>query len=79
MNDRIREATAGKKDAFIRFVQALVRTPSFSDHEGDVAKLIEAEMKALGYDEVRIDKTGNVVGRIGEGDTIVMFDSHMAA
>lgn len=77
MNDRIREAAAGKKDAFIRFVQALVRTPSFSDHEGDVAKLIEAEMKALGFDEVRIDKVGNVVGRIGQGDTAILFDSHM--
>ncbi|HWP80454.1 MAG TPA: YgeY family selenium metabolism-linked hydrolase [Candidatus Acidoferrum sp.] len=77
MNERVKKATEARKDSFIRFVQELVRIPSFSDHEGDVAKRIEAEMKALGYDEVRIDKTGNVVGRMGSGDTVILFDSHM--
>jgi putative selenium metabolism hydrolase len=34
-------------------------------------------MKALGYDEVIIDSMGNLVGRIGNGEKIIMFDSHV--
>ena len=34
-------------------------------------------MIKLGYDEVKIDSMGNVIGRIGNGEKIVMFDSHL--
>jgi putative selenium metabolism hydrolase len=34
-------------------------------------------MKALDYDEVRIDRFGNVLGRIGDGPKVILFDSHM--
>ena len=40
----------------------LIRTPSYSGDEQAVAKLIAEEMRALGYDEVRIDDCGNVIG-----------------
>jgi acetylornithine deacetylase/succinyl-diaminopimelate desuccinylase-like protein len=47
----------------ITFAQKAVRTRSYSDEEGNFARLIQAEMGKLGYDEVCIDTTGNVVGR----------------
>jgi len=34
-------------------------------------------MIALGYDEVTIDSMGNVVGKIGNGEKVIMFDSHV--
>ncbi len=34
-------------------------------------------MIALGYDEVTIDSMGNLVGRIGNGEKAIMFDSHV--
>jgi len=34
-------------------------------------------MKKLDYDEAYIDGTGNVVGRVGDGEKIIHFDSHM--
>ncbi|MDR3230681.1 MAG: YgeY family selenium metabolism-linked hydrolase [Synergistaceae bacterium] len=61
----------------VAFAQVLVRAQSVSGHEGDVARLTEAKMRELGYDEVFIDRIGNVVGRIGNGEKTILFDSHM--
>lgn len=61
----------------IEFTQSLVRIKSLSGQEGEVIKFIEKKMLALGYDEVRIDSMGNVVGKIGNGEKAIMFDSHV--
>lgn len=61
----------------IAFLQKAVQTRSYSDEEGPMAQLVLAEMQKLGYDEAYIDKTGNVVGRIGNGPKVIHFDSHM--
>lgn len=61
----------------IEFLQEAVRTRSYSDDEGGIAQLVLQEMERLGYDEARIDETGNVMGRIGDGPTVVHFDGHM--
>lgn len=61
----------------IQFLQKAVQTQSYSDEEGPMAELLVAEMSKLGFDEAVIDSTGNVVGRIGDGPTIIHFDGHM--
>lgn len=61
----------------IEFSQSLVRIKSFSGQEGDIARFIERRMIDLGYDQVIIDSMGNVLGRIGNGEKAIMFDSHM--
>lgn len=61
----------------IKFVQKSVQTRSYSDEEEAIAKVIVDEMQKLNFDEVFIDSTGNVIGRIGNGPTIIHFDSHM--
>lgn len=61
----------------IDFLVRAVKTRSYSDEEGPMAELVAAQMRSLGYDEVEIDKTGNVVGRIGNGDEIIHFDGHL--
>ncbi len=61
----------------LEFAQELVRIKSISGQEKEVVKLIETKMKALGYDEVRIDALGNVLGRIGQGGKSILFDSHV--
>lgn len=58
--------------------QGLVRTPSPSGQEGAVATLLVDAMQANGWEEVRVDRMGNVIGRIGpEGAPGLMFDGHM--
>ncbi len=51
-------------DDCVDFTQELIRTPSMSHQEAEIAKLIAAELKRLGFDEVAIDEAGNVIGRI---------------
>lgn len=61
----------------IEFAQSLVQIKSYSGQEEKAIKLVEQKMKALGYEEVIIDSMGNVVGRIGNGEKILLFDSHV--
>ena len=65
------------ENELIEFAQEAVRTRSYSDEEGNMAWLIKEKMEKLGYDEVKIDSVGNVVGKIGNGKKTVHFDSHM--
>jgi putative selenium metabolism hydrolase len=43
----------------------------------EVGDRIQAEMQELGFDEVRFDKMGNTIGRIGNGPRVIVFDSHI--
>jgi succinyl-diaminopimelate desuccinylase len=63
----------------MQFAAELVRIPSLSGEEEAVARRIADELRALGYDEVRTDRAGNVIGRIaGRGAAPpVMLSSHM--
>ncbi|MDZ4230596.1 MAG: YgeY family selenium metabolism-linked hydrolase [Dehalococcoidales bacterium] len=75
----LKEASARIADDVVAFTQSLVRTPSISGREQDVARLIISEMERLRYDEVFTDDMGNVVGIIrgsGQGENI-MFNGHM--
>ena len=63
-------------DDLLAFAQELVRIKSFSSQEEQVARHIASKMEALGFDEVKIDRYGNVLGRVGDGERIILFDSH---
>ena len=65
------------EEGLINFAKRLVQIKSTSGKEEELAKYIEKEMIKLDYDEVFIDKIGNVVGRIGNTGKKIMFDSHM--
>lgn len=60
----------------VRFLRDLIAIPAESGHEGPVIARIRQEMEKTGFDEVRIDGMGNILGRIGSGKTVVMMDSH---
>ena len=59
------------------FLQDIVRIPSLSEHEGAVIERIGEEMRALGFEEVRTDAMGNLIGRIGSGPTVIALDGHI--
>jgi putative selenium metabolism hydrolase len=61
----------------IAFTQSLVRIRSMSGQEEEIIRFIETKMKSLGYDEVVIDSMGNLLGRIGNGEKSILFDSHV--
>jgi acetylornithine deacetylase/succinyl-diaminopimelate desuccinylase-like protein len=63
----------------VRFAAELIRIPSLPGEEEEVALRIMEELRALGFDDVAIDRAGNVVGRTAGtgGASPVMLSSHM--
>ncbi|MGE5641543.1 MAG: M20/M25/M40 family metallo-hydrolase, partial [Byssovorax cruenta] len=61
----------------IEFTQSLIRIKSMSGQEEEIIKFIEQKMESLGYEEVIIDSMGNLLGRIGDGEKSILFDSHV--
>ncbi|MHB1525962.1 MAG: YgeY family selenium metabolism-linked hydrolase [Candidatus Dormibacteria bacterium] len=55
----------------------LIHTPSLSSEEEAVVNLLVERMTTLGYDEVRVDGFGSVIGRIGSGPIKIVYDSHI--
>lgn len=75
--DRIHSRVADDREAIVRFLRELCAIPSYDGRIGDVGERVADEMRALGYDEIFFDDMGNVVGRIGDGDRILVYDSHI--
>ena len=69
----------GLREEALSFARELIRTPSPSLQESAVARLVEAKMQALGYDQVFADEYGNVVGIMWgrAGESTVLLSSHM--
>ncbi len=59
-----------------RFLSDLVKIPSVSSNEKSVIERIKKEMELIGYDEIRVDGFGNLLGRIGHGPRILAIDGH---
>ncbi|MGE5360948.1 MAG: YgeY family selenium metabolism-linked hydrolase [Bacteroidales bacterium] len=61
----------------VRFLRELIAIPSESGCERDVVTRIAAEMTDAGFDEVKIDGLGNVLGRVGSGPRVIAIDGHI--
>ncbi len=67
-----------ERGRLVQFLQELVRIPSYSTQEGQLAERIAAEMDRLGLRDVQIDAIGNVVGWVGgQTGTTLMLNGHM--
>ena len=55
----------------------VVKHKSLSLHEESVIKEYKAIMEDAGFDEVRIDKLGNIIGRMGNGKKLITIDGHI--
>ena len=55
----------------------LVKIKSLSMGEEGVQKELKRQLEEAGFDEVRFDGLGNVIGRIGHGKRILTIDAHM--
>ena len=59
------------------FLRAIVSNPGESCEEQEHASVIYNEMVKLGFDKVKIDPQGNVLGEMGSGKTLIAFDAHI--
>lgn len=77
--NKIDDIIADSSDEIIDFLRELIKIPSPSCREREVANAIASKMRDLQYDAVKIDKFGNVIGLIkgsGKGASI-LFNGHM--
>ena len=77
MVQQIRERVDAYHDDIIQFMRDIVAIPSYDSQIGPVGERIAQEMRKLGFDEVRFDVQGNILGRIGDGPRKVLYDSHI--
>lgn len=73
----IQKRVEASREDIIKFMRDLVAIPSMESQLKDVGDRIAAEMNKLGFDEVRFDKMGNIMGRIGSGKRVIVYDSHI--
>ena len=77
MNGRILDAARRNEASVGGFLRELIAIKSTSSHEGAVVERIGEEMTKCGFDEVRVDPMGNILGRIGKGKKIIAYDAHV--
>lgn len=66
-----------RRDDIITFMREICAIPSMESQIKDVGERCAREMRALGFDEVRFDVQGNILGRVGAGPRTIVFDSHI--
>lgn len=75
--EKIIDFTKQYEKNLYRFLRDMIAIPSTSCNESLLVERIAQEMHQLGYDEVRVDPMGNVMGRIGSGSKTIVFDGHI--
>ena len=75
--NRIIELAEKYRDYTAQNLSKLVKIKSVSLEEKEVQLELKRQMEEAGFDEVRIDGLGNVIGRIGNGPKILAIDGHM--
>ena len=71
--------TQERKEQLVETLQNLIQRRSYSGEEKEVVEYIKETALKLGYDEVHVDKYGNVICTIKgkyEGPTVLM-DGHI--
>lgn len=74
---KIKELSEKYSDYTAQNLSKLVKIKSLSAQEKEVQLELKRQMEEAGFDEVRIDGLGNVIGRIGNGKKILAIDGHM--
>lgn len=74
---QVKTRVSEQREPIIQFLRDLCAIPSMNGQIGKVGERAAAEMRRLGFDEVRFDQMGNILGRIGNGATTLLYDSHI--
>ncbi|MGB0386196.1 MAG: YgeY family selenium metabolism-linked hydrolase [Ardenticatenaceae bacterium] len=74
---QVSDKVAAAHDDILKFFREIVAIPSMNSDIEEVGKRVGEEMTKLGFDDVYVDKYGSIVGRIGNGEKIILFDSHI--
>jgi len=75
--EQIRQAAEAVRQPMSRFLRDMIAIPSESGQEEPVIRRIWREMEEVGFDSVRTDPMGNLLGVIGHGPRLVAMDAHI--
>jgi len=75
--DKILELAEKYSNYTARNLSELVKIKGTSGLEREVQHELKRQMEEAGFDEVRFDGLGNVIGRIGNGKRVLAIDAHM--
>ena len=73
----IKKKVEQNRGNIIQFMRDICAIPSMDGQLKEVGERIGAEMTKLGFEEVRFDRMGNIMGRIGRGNRTIVYDSHI--
>ena len=73
----IQKRVNASREEMIQFMLEICAIPSMDSKIGEVGERVAEEMRKLKFDEVRFDKMGNIMGRIGNGKRVIVYDSHI--
>ncbi|MEE8169779.1 MAG: YgeY family selenium metabolism-linked hydrolase [Phycisphaerae bacterium] len=74
----IRKRAKHYEKPMVRFLRDIVAIPSESAKEGPVVARIRRELERLkAFDDIRTDKFGNLLARIGRGPRLIAIDAHV--
>ena len=76
VSPQLRKAAKSYEQEIVNFLRDMIAIPGESSQEKAVIDRIRQEMEKVGFDEVRIDPMGNILGRIGSGKHVIMMDAH---
>ena len=74
---RLETYIEAQQEEMVRFLTAFIAKESVTYHEQDAAAFLKGKMEEFGFDEVRVDQVGNVLGRVGSGKTVLLYDAHI--
>lgn len=73
---KIHSLAKSLQDEIIEFLREIIAIPSKTGQEETVIERLKKEMEKIGYDDIRVDPMGNLLGRIGSGNKIIAIDGH---
>ena len=77
ITEQIRETSSHWEKEIYGFLKDIIQIKSTSTNEKDVILRIKKEMETLEFDEIIIDKMGNILGRVGNGKRVIAYDGHI--
>jgi len=74
---KVLEKAKGYEQNISKFLRDMIAISSESCNEKDVILRIKEEMRRVGFDKVKIDPMGNILGYIGHGKHLIAMDAHV--
>ena len=64
-------------DNLVQFLTELIEIKSVTGQEEAVVGHVARKMRSSGFDEVFTDSIGSIIGRVGHGPVVLVYDAHL--